>query len=90
MRGFTPNPPPPYPSFVGHWLQDSLSIDENTSAMLCSLNDFTLYICCLVVDAHQKWCGPCVAITGMLKRIKNELGDDLLKFATVSLIAKVS
>jgi len=35
------------------------------------------------VDAHQKWCGPCTAITGMLKRIKNELGDDLLKFATV-------
>ena len=38
----------------------------------------------LVVDAHQKWCGPCLAIVSMLKRIKNELGDDILKFATVS------
>ncbi|XP_076821346.1 thioredoxin domain-containing protein 3 homolog isoform X2 [Clavelina lepadiformis] len=35
-----------------------------------------------VIDAHQKWCGPCTAIIGMLKRIKNELGDDLLRFAT--------
>nr|XP_039251846.1 thioredoxin domain-containing protein 3 homolog isoform X3 [Styela clava] len=35
-----------------------------------------------VVDVHQKWCGPCKAIIGMLKRIKNEMGDDHLKFAT--------
>lgn len=37
-----------------------------------------------VVDVHQKWCGPCKAITGMLRRIKNELGDDYLAFAVVS------
>jgi len=41
-----------------------------------------------VVDAHQKWCGPCTAITGMLKRTKMEIGDDLLKFATVGLWMK--
>uniref|UniRef100_H2ZDH8 Nucleoside diphosphate kinase-like domain-containing protein n=1 Tax=Ciona savignyi TaxID=51511 RepID=H2ZDH8_CIOSA len=43
-----------------------------------AMNNGKLY----VVDAHQKWCGPCTAIIGMLKRIKNELGDDLLRFAT--------
>ncbi|XP_062504205.1 thioredoxin domain-containing protein 3 homolog isoform X2 [Corticium candelabrum] len=36
----------------------------------------------LVVDVYSKWCGPCKAVTGLLRRIKNELGDDLLKFAT--------
>ena len=37
-----------------------------------------------VVDAYSAWCGPCKAIVSTLKRIKNELGDDLLHFATVS------
>ena len=38
----------------------------------------------VVVDAYSAWCGPCKAIVSTLKRIKNELGDDLLHFATVS------
>ena len=38
-----------------------------------------------VVDAYSAWCGPCKAIVSSFKRIKNELGDDLLVFATVSL-----
>ena len=37
-----------------------------------------------VVDAYSAWCGPCKAIVSSFKRIKNELGDDLLVFATVS------
>jgi len=37
----------------------------------------------LVVDVYSKWCGPCKAVTGLFRRIKNELGDDLLKFAVV-------
>jgi thiol-disulfide isomerase/thioredoxin len=40
----------------------------------------------VVVDAYAAWCGPCKAIVSTLKRIKNELGDDLLLFATVSVI----
>ena len=37
-----------------------------------------------VVDVYSTWCGPCKAVLGLFRRIKNELGDDLLKFATVS------
>jgi len=33
-------------------------------------------------NTAQHWCGPCKAIVSSFKRIKNELGDDLLVFAT--------
>ncbi|XP_078489243.1 thioredoxin domain-containing protein 3 homolog [Ciona intestinalis] len=56
-------------------LQETLNTQE---AWEVAMSSGKLY----VVDAHQKWCGPCTAIVGMLKRIKNELGDDLLRFAT--------
>uniref|UniRef100_A0A673CHJ2 Nucleoside diphosphate kinase B n=1 Tax=Sphaeramia orbicularis TaxID=375764 RepID=A0A673CHJ2_9TELE len=36
----------------------------------------------LVVDVYQQWCGPCRAVVSLLRKIKNELGDDLLHFAT--------
>lgn len=36
----------------------------------------------IVVDTYSAWCGPCKAIVSSFKRIKNELGDDLLVFAT--------
>ncbi|XP_078344639.1 thioredoxin domain-containing protein 3 homolog isoform X2 [Oculina patagonica] len=36
----------------------------------------------LVVDSYAAWCGPCKAIVSSFKRLKNELGDDLLVFAT--------
>ena len=35
------------------------------------------------MDTYAAWCGPCKAIVSSFKRIKNELGDDLLVFATV-------
>ncbi|XP_069554711.1 thioredoxin domain-containing protein 6 [Brachyistius frenatus] len=35
-----------------------------------------------VVDVYQQWCGPCRAMVSLLRKIKNELGDDLLHFAT--------
>uniref|UniRef100_A0A3Q3EF05 Nucleoside diphosphate kinase B n=1 Tax=Labrus bergylta TaxID=56723 RepID=A0A3Q3EF05_9LABR len=36
----------------------------------------------LLVDVYQQWCGPCRAVVSLLRKIKNELGDDLLHFAT--------
>ncbi|KAM4608249.1 thioredoxin domain-containing protein 6 [Polymixia lowei] len=35
-----------------------------------------------VVDVYQQWCGPCRAVVSLLRKIKNELGDDLLHFST--------
>ncbi|XP_076002504.1 thioredoxin domain-containing protein 6-like [Genypterus blacodes] len=35
-----------------------------------------------VVDVYQQWCGPCAAVIRLLWKIKNELDDDLLHFAT--------
>nr|CAB3264380.1 CiIC3 thioredoxin domain-containing protein 3 homolog [Phallusia mammillata] len=61
-------------------LQETLNTQE---AWEHAMSNEKLY----VVDAHQKWCGPCTAIVGMLKRIKNELGDDLLRFATAEVDA---
>ncbi len=37
------------------------------------------------MDIYTEWCGPCKAVTGLFRRLKNELGDDLLRFAIVSL-----
>ena len=37
-----------------------------------------------VIDVYSGWCGPCKAVLGLFRRVKNELGDELLKFATVS------
>ncbi|XP_026001625.1 thioredoxin domain-containing protein 3 homolog isoform X1 [Astatotilapia calliptera] len=39
-----------------------------------------------VVDVYQQWCGPCRAVVSLLRKIKNELGDDLLHFATCVLV----
>ncbi|XP_051998027.1 thioredoxin domain-containing protein 6 isoform X3 [Xyrauchen texanus] len=35
-----------------------------------------------VVDVYQQWCGPCRAVMSLFRKMKNELGDDLLHFAT--------
>nr|P90666.1 RecName: Full=Thioredoxin domain-containing protein 3 homolog; AltName: Full=Intermediate chain 1; AltName: Full=NME/NM23 family member 8 [Heliocidaris crassispina]BAA09934.1 intermediate chain 1 [Heliocidaris crassispina] len=34
-----------------------------------------------VIDVYQKWCGPCAAVLSLFKRLRNEIGDDLLRFA---------
>ena len=36
-----------------------------------------------VIDVYQEWCGPCMAMSGLLKEIKLQLGDDLLHCALV-------
>ncbi|XP_067844033.1 thioredoxin domain-containing protein 6-like isoform X2 [Heptranchias perlo] len=35
----------------------------------------------VVVDVYQAWCGPCKAVISLFRKIKNELGDNLLHFA---------
>jgi len=34
-----------------------------------------------VVDVYQEWCGPCQALQGNFRKLKNELGDPLLQYA---------
>lgn len=34
-----------------------------------------------MLDVYSEWCGPCKAIVSALRRIKNELADDLLILA---------
>ncbi|XP_061432496.1 LOW QUALITY PROTEIN: thioredoxin domain-containing protein 6-like [Lethenteron reissneri] len=35
----------------------------------------------IVTDVYPAWCGPCKAVMSLFRKIKNELGDDLLHFA---------
>lgn len=37
-----------------------------------------------VIDVYSAWCGPCKAVQGLFRRLKNEIGDDLLKFGMVT------
>lgn len=57
---------------------------------------YSFFICIMkmnlsftVIDVYQEWCGPCLALVGNFRRLKNELGDPLLNFAIV-IIAAVS
>ena len=40
-----------------------------------------------MVDVYQQWAGPCKSVEGNFKRIKNETGDQSLKFALVIIIS---
>ncbi|NXV82622.1 TXND6 protein, partial [Atlantisia rogersi] len=33
------------------------------------------------VDAFQAWCGPCKTVVDLFRKIRNEVGSDLLHFA---------
>jgi len=58
-------------------LQEIVSSQDEWDALL---NKAALY----VVDAHVNWTGPCKAVEGLFRKIKNELGDPLLNFATAN------
>ncbi|KAK6490400.1 thioredoxin domain-containing protein 3-like protein isoform X1 [Huso huso] len=34
-----------------------------------------------VVDVYQDWCGPCKAVLSLFRKLKTEIGDELLHFA---------
>jgi len=36
-----------------------------------------------VVDVYQDWCGPCKPVQTVFKKIKVELGQGVVRFATV-------
>lgn len=55
-------------------LQVSISNDEQWGEMLATKG-------LTVVDVFQQWCGPCRAVVSLFRKVKNELGDDLLHFA---------
>ncbi|XP_022595893.1 thioredoxin domain-containing protein 3 homolog isoform X1 [Seriola dumerili] len=56
-------------------LQASITNQEQWEEMLATKG-------LTVVDVNQQWCGPCRAVVSLLRKIKNELGDELLHFAT--------
>lgn len=62
-------------------LPSFLSFPSSSLQLTNTLNTVSVL---LVVDVYQQWCGPCRAVVSLLRKIKNELGDDLLHFATVS------
>ena len=35
------------------------------------------------MDVYSAWCGPCKAVVGLFRRLKNEIGDDLLRYGLV-------
>uniref|UniRef100_F7EXL8 NME/NM23 family member 9 n=1 Tax=Ornithorhynchus anatinus TaxID=9258 RepID=F7EXL8_ORNAN len=55
-------------------MQVTINNQELWEEMLCSKG-------LTVVDVYQRWCGPCKTVVSLFKKIKNELGDDLLHFA---------
>uniref|UniRef100_A0A9J8C7U7 NME/NM23 family member 9 n=1 Tax=Cyprinus carpio carpio TaxID=630221 RepID=A0A9J8C7U7_CYPCA len=56
-------------------LQVNINTDDQWSEMLSTKG-------LIVVDVYQQWCGPCRAVISLFRKIKNELGDELLHFAT--------
>ncbi|XP_026073182.1 thioredoxin domain-containing protein 3 homolog isoform X1 [Carassius auratus] len=56
-------------------LQVNINTDDQWSDILATKG-------LTVVDVYQQWCGPCRAVISLFRKIKNELGDELLHFAT--------
>ena len=42
-----------------------------------------------VVDVYQDWAGPCKAMIANFRRMKNEIGDDLLHFSVVCFVIDI-
>lgn len=55
-------------------MQRVVNNEELWEEMLCSRG-------LIVVDVYQCWCGPCKTVANLFRKIRNQLGDDLLHFA---------
>ncbi|KAM6064904.1 thioredoxin domain-containing protein 6 isoform 1-T1 [Theristicus caerulescens] len=55
-------------------LQININSQELWEEMLCLKG-------LIVVDAFQAWCGPCKTVVDLFRKIRNEVGSDLLHFA---------
>ncbi|XP_040982368.1 thioredoxin domain-containing protein 6 isoform X2 [Aquila chrysaetos chrysaetos] len=55
-------------------LQVNISSQELWEEMLCLKG-------LIVVDAFQAWCGPCKTVVDLFRKVRNEVGSDLLHFA---------
>ncbi|XP_063194311.1 thioredoxin domain-containing protein 6 isoform X1 [Chroicocephalus ridibundus] len=55
-------------------LQVNISSQELWEEILCLKG-------LIVVDAFQAWCGPCKTVVDLFRKIRNEVGSDLLHFA---------
>lgn len=47
---------------------------------------FSNFFVILVIDVYAEWCGPCIAMTTYLKKIKMELGSENLHYAIVNIL----
>ncbi|XP_069647941.1 thioredoxin domain-containing protein 6 isoform X2 [Haliaeetus albicilla] len=55
-------------------LQVNINSQELWEEMLCLKG-------LIVVDAFQAWCGPCKTVVDLFRKVRNEVGSDLLHFA---------
>lgn len=57
--------------------------DLQVSSQLLA-NAYCMLVTVAVMDVYSAWCGPCKAVQGLFRRLKNEIGDNLLRFGLVS------
>ncbi|OPJ79292.1 hypothetical protein AV530_005170 [Patagioenas fasciata monilis] len=55
-------------------LQININSQELWEEMLCLKG-------LIVVDVFQAWCGPCKTVVDLFRKLRNEVGSDLLHFA---------
>ncbi|KAM9613968.1 thioredoxin domain-containing protein 6 [Morphnus guianensis] len=55
-------------------LQVNINSQELWEEMLCLKG-------LIVVDVFQAWCGPCKTVVDLFRKVRNEVGSDLLHFA---------
>ncbi|CAJ0956985.1 unnamed protein product [Ranitomeya imitator] len=65
---------------VGRWRAVCVTALQRPNSDAAAIRIVVVFLF-LVVDVYQAWCGPCKTTVSLFRKIKNELGDDLLQFA---------